>query len=233
MWGRGTGSGPQPRYAKPRPSPWSQPVQWLLKEPVRVGYLLAALALALSWPFGGWRSAAPEALPVGEPGTVLSAAPYELSVERVFHSERPGSGFLEMEDGSYVVLLGTLRSTHTEPTSISIMREAIQVDDLPRQLDGIGRPVSQVFAGRPEIYSAEDQTPMTSIGPDLEHPVAWVWRTGARELPDTLHFTIHAHTWRESSLEFDMQWLDPAPAATVELPLTYQEPWRPEEGDQR
>lgn len=203
---------------------------WATATPYRLPLAVAMVGVVLSAPFGGWRAAESEATPVTEVDEVVQAAPFELTLERAYHSPRPSETFSELDPGQqYVVVLGTLTSRHDSTVPGSYLTEAIEVTGLPEPVDILGEPVEPEDAV-PELYSAQDSTQVSRVGPDLTYDIGLVYRTAATELPEELTLTVSGYTWRADAFTREEDWRDPSVVSQVVVPLAPQQDQGQDEG---
>lgn len=198
---------------------------WATATPYRLPLALAAVGLVVSAPFGGWRAAESEEVPVVAPGEPVEAAPFEITLERAYHSPRPSDSFPELEPGQqYVVVLGTLTSHHDATVPSGLLGDAIDLHGLPMVLDIFGDRPQDGVQVEPQLYSASDSTLLRLIGPGLTYDIGLVYVTESSQMPTELSVEISGHTWRKSAFDQDEIWADPAELATVVVPLAQKEP---------
>jgi len=196
---------------------------WVTATPYRLPLAVALAGLVVSAPFGGWRTAEPEATPVTAAGEVVQAPPFEVSLERAYFTPRPSDSFPELDPGQqYVVVRGTVTSRHDRTVPGTLLTQAVAVTDLPDPVNILGAPID-VTQARPELYSAQDSTGLSRIGPDLTYDVGLVYRTEADELPHELTFTLSGYTYRRVNFSSEQDWRDPAEVTQVVVPLAPQE----------
>ena len=111
----------------------------------------------------------------------------------------------------------TVENTSPRPVDARVTAASFGVS--LQGLRQFGRSVAQDSA-RPDVVRAIDATPLGALQPGIEQNLALVWeQDAAQKVPETVSVVVIGHTWRISALDGSWQWFDPAPAATVELPL--------------
>lgn len=237
--GAGAAPAPQPP-PKPADEPPAQPAPqapedappsararartWATATPYRLPFAVALVGLVISAPFGGWRTAESETLPVVAATETVEAAPFEITLERAYYSPQPSPDFPELPPGQqYVVVIGTVTARHDASVPGTLLTEAVTISDLTDLIDGYGEPVESADA-EPDVYSAQDSTLLRQIGPDLTYDIGLVYRTAATDLPDEVTLALSGYTWREDSFTREQDWRDPSQQAVVSVPLAAQEP---------
>lgn len=193
---------------------------WVLASPRHAGYAVALLALALTVPFGGLAeapAAEPAAVPAGAP---VSAAPWELTLEKGVWGEDLGGDFTEQEGLRHVVLVGTLRSTADTTLPASDLVGTLRVRALAEAADGFGTPLEDGVLPWGALWTLEPATvTLAAVAPGLTYDVGLHLTTTADTVPDRLEVEVYAKTYRESSLESTMLWTDEERTAVVTVPV--------------
>lgn len=220
-------SGEEPEQAADPPAPragaTTRARDWVTATPYRLPLALAAVGLVLSAPFGGWRTAESDDVSTAAPEEVVKAPPFELTLERAYSSPSPSDSFPTLEDGQqYVVVLGTLTSRHESTVEGALLTRAVTVTDLPEAVDPLGVLVEDATP-RPELYSAQDSTILSRVGPDLTYDIGLVYRTAAESLPEELTFTVSGYTWRPDAFTREEGWHDPEVLTEVVVPIAPQD----------
>lgn len=203
----------------------------LAKRPLRqLATWAAGVALLLTAPFGGWADAAKPALATAEAKQVIHTGPLDITIERISSSTRPSKAFTALEDGQYLMVFGTVKSTQPTTLDNGELAEVVRlvgVDGLQKSnLDSRPVPVGESTTAKPLGYYVVDSTMMFEVPPLMTFEVAWVWqRTGSVTPPASVQVEIEKLTFRESSLEDSFEWLDPAPMAHLRLPVTVKDPY--------
>lgn len=194
----------------------------MVARPTHVGYAVVLAALALTIPFGGLAASPEEELSAQPPGTTVSAAPWEITLDRAIYGTDLGGTFYDDEQHTHVLLLGTLRTTATSTVPVADLEATLQVSGLPGLTNGFGEPVEDgVVPMGGNVYDLRP-TPQAvqAIAPGLESPVAIHLTTTERgELPDELELSFWSKTYRESSLDSSYLWTDEVETARMTLPL--------------
>lgn len=198
---------------------------WLLASPRHVGYAVVVAALLLTIPFGGLAAVPEEEVPLVAAGEPVSAAPWELTLEKAVWGPDLGGFFTATEGRQHLLVLGTLRTTAgaeaTVPTSElggSVVVRAVDGSDLGLG-DSFGNPLEDgAFAPLGDVYSLEP-TPqqLDAVPPGLAYDVALAL-TATGEIPEEIEVELSSKTLRLSSLDDTMIWADPAPVARVRVP---------------
>ncbi len=223
----GTARGHQPRYARPRQSWRTVGWRWLSADPTRFLWLAGAVILLLAAPFGGWQQAVPDERQIVA-GQEVTTGPFVVTFHRAGYAAELGDRLTAMEQGgrTYVVVLATLRSTDTRPVWGTAVDALLRPTTLPEPLDylenphDLSDPDDTVDA---DVRSLLDQSGLTGVAPGLTYEVAFVYRTAAAELPDTLELTVQDYEFRASSFErMTENWYDryqQPPVGRISLPL--------------
>lgn len=196
---------------------------WLTASPANAGTALLVLILLVSLPFGGWRPAAPDVLAQADPGEPVTAAPYELVVERAIYGPELG-GELRNEDyldGQHVLLLLRIRNTSDETLTVLDLRSTIEVRGLPEPLSLAGTPQDPRTAWASAYDVHDSPIELAGLGPGMDYVIGLHQRTAAPDsaLPETLTVQISSQTYRQMSIADEYRWADPVPVATVVVPL--------------
>lgn len=112
---------------------WTSLRDWATASPANFGSAAIVAVLAVSLPFGGWREAEEEPLSTPAPGTKVTAAPFEVTVERAVHGTDLG-GFLTepfTPGARHVVVELTLRNTSDQTLMATDLRQLVSVRGLP------------------------------------------------------------------------------------------------------
>ena len=203
----------------------------LAKRPLRqLATWAAGVALLLTAPFGGWADAAKPALATAEAKQVIHTGPLDITIERISSSTRPSKAFTALEDGQYLMVFGTVKSTQPKSLDSGELGEAVRlvgVDGLTRSnLDKTPVPAAESTRAKPAVYYVVDSTMMFEVPPLMTFEVAWVWeRTGSVTPPASVQVEIEKFTYRQSSLEDSFGWLDPVPTAHLRLPVAIKDPY--------
>lgn len=196
---------------------------WATASPYRLPLGVAAVGVVVSAPFGGWRAAAPEPQPVVEVQETVDAAPFEVELERAYHTPLPSDSFVELDPGQeYVVVLGTVTSRHDSSVSGSLFSQAVEAVDLPDPVSAGGDPAEEGDPVTGLLYSAQDSTLLRQVGPDLAHEFGLVFISAAGSFPEELTLEISGYTWRQDTFTQLDGWHDPAAVARVVVPLSTQ-----------
>lgn len=112
---------------------WTSLRDWATASPANFGSASVVAVLALSLPFGGWREAEADPLTRQEPGTEITAAPFEVTVVRAVHATDLGGYLTEpyTPGARHVVVELILRNTSDETLMLSDVRRALSVQGLP------------------------------------------------------------------------------------------------------
>ncbi|MCA0337319.1 MAG: hypothetical protein LCH66_10700 [Actinobacteria bacterium] len=203
---------------------------WLRGRPLKqLAAWIGALGLALTAPFGGLDEAARPQLGLVKAEQVVPTGPIDVSITRVSATTRPGQNFSEIEDGYYLLVFGTARSTSSTTLTNSELRDAVRLSGV----DGLEKglmiedylPAAEALKAQPMVYAVQDSTLMTSLVPELKYEVAWIWRRQGAGAPSSVDVQVQGFTWRQRVLDDYEGWLDPAPMAHLRLPVTVKPGW--------
>lgn len=170
-----------------------------------------------------------------EAGTAFDTGPFDVTVERVVVlDELPGVS--EDDDATRVVaLISTVTVNGDRTLAGAMLRESVALKGIEGvRVGAFDDPDATAPAEEstmaPQVFVVADGTTLDALQPGLEYEAALVWEqsTQAAE-PTEVEVTLASRTWRESSIDHSMEWLDPAPAARGEVPVTEDEPAAGEE----
>lgn len=190
--------------------------------------LAAAAVLAVSALFGGLEEVAPD-VPREDPGTTLSAAPFEVTVTRAASAPQLTEQIPASVYGRYVLVFAEVTNTSDEPVYTSTLQDLLQLDGVEGLLDSTGTLVSEGGDDRPQIYHALDSSRLSVVGPLMTYSIAFVWEQQERATaPTELTVWIAGHEHRLSSFDRSGQWDYSGIVATVDLPVAE---WLPPEDE--
>ena len=206
---------------------------WLRTRSLKqLGTYLAGLGILVSAPFGGWADAEPESVTEGKAGDVVEAGPFEITIDRVTASTRPGLDFRASKDGQYLLVFGTVTSTVNKTLSDGELADAVRlvdVDGIERYPGGtvLAEPAEAVLSD-PTPYVVDDSTVTHTVSPGITYDVAWVWHRHLADPPQSVRVQVNGFTSRMSTLQDTDGWRDPTAKTHLELPVkktkAYTEP---------
>ncbi|VXB88495.1 conserved exported hypothetical protein [Aeromicrobium sp. 9AM] len=199
---------------------------WWRARSIRQMVLMAgAVLLLVSGLFGGLRDAPAEAavpLVVGKPH---EAAPFTLTVERARWTSDLGE-IAKTDRGRYLIVIVKVRTDADRSVDLSTLQEALAL----RGAKGIyaamgGDKIVPSLEVTPSVYVLADGTPMSALPPGLTYELVYIWeQRGSEPVPERLKLASRSHTWRQSSLDEQMNWFDPTVDAVGTVPLIEAKP---------
>ncbi len=188
--------------------------------------LLAVLAVVVG-AMGGWGRTAPEGLRVAEPGELLAAAPFEISLTDA-EATYEVAGDVADEGLAYVVIEGTVSLVGPGSVERTVLAEAFAAD-LESTYNYFGGAEKE---GAPTTVTvAEDGSELLGVGPGLNYDVLLVWEIDERAVPSMTTVTLRKHTWRPFFLDKIEGWFDPEGVVRVDLDVAPLPDQRPVEED--
>lgn len=194
---------------------------WWQARSIRQMLLMAgAVVLLVSGLFGGLRDApveAAEPLVVGRPH---ESEPFTLTVERA----RWTSDFGEIgktERGRYLVVIVKVRTDVDRAVDLSVLQEALSLNDLGGVYGAMGGDkIVPSEKAKPSVYVLADGTRMSALTPGLTYELVYAWEQSSSEsVPAELTLASRSHTWRQSSLDDQMNWFDETVDAVGTVPV--------------
>ena len=171
--------------------------------------IAGAVVLLVSGLFGGLRDAPVEAAEPLVVGRAHEAAPFTLTVERARWTSDLGD-IGKTERGRYLIVIVKVRTDVDRSVDLSILQEAVALKGLAGTYAAMGGDkIVPSEKAKPSVYVLADGTRMSALTPGLTYELAYVWEQGKDEpLPAELSVASRSHTWRQSSLDDQMNWFD-------------------------
>lgn len=163
---------------------------------------VAAVVVLASGLFGGLATATttaegPAALVAG---TRVHAEPFDVTVQRLRWLDDLGPAVTRPE-GRYVGVVATVENTTDHPVYLDVIRRFLHLSDV----EGVDPDAT------PQVLVVADSAPLSSAAPGLEYEVVLLWDQAADAAPPTrATVSVRSHTWRQSTLDDQMLWFDPA-----------------------
>lgn len=171
--------------------------------------MAGAVVLLVSGLFGGLRDAPVEAAEPLVVGRAHDAAPFTLTVERARWTSDLGE-IGKTERGRYLVVIVNVRTDADRSVDLSVLQQALALKDLAGMYAAMGGDkIVPSEKAKPSVYVLADGTRMSALTPGLTYELAYVWEQRKSEpLPAELSVASRSHTWRQSSLDDQMNWFD-------------------------
>ncbi len=88
-----------------------------------------------------------------------------------------------------------------------------------------GDKVVPSLEAKPSVYVLADGTSMSALPPGLTYELVYIWeQRGSEPVPEKLKLASRSHTWRQSSLDEQMNWFDETVDAVGTVPLIEAKP---------
>ena len=183
--------------------------------------MAGAVVLLVSGLFGGLRDAPVEAAEPLVVGRAHDAAPFTLTVERARWTSDLGE-IGKTERGRYLVVIVKVRTDADRSVDLSVLQQALALKDLAGMYAAMGGDkIVPSEKAKPSVYVLADGTRMSALTPGLTYELAYVWEQRQSEpLPAELSVASRSHTWRQSSLDDQMNWFDETIDAVGTVPVT-------------
>ena len=201
-------------------------VTWLQARSIRQMLLMAGAVLLLaSGLFGGLREAPAEAavpLVVAKPH---EAAPFTITIERARWTSDLGE-IAKTDRGRYLIVIAKVRTDADRSVDLSVLTEALALRDTPGIYAAMrDEKVVPSEKASPSVYVLADGSRMSQLVPGLTYELVYVWeQREAEPVPATLKVATRSHTWRQSSLDDQMNWFDETIDAVGTVPLSKAKP---------
>ena len=187
--------------------------------------MAGAVVLLVSGLFGGLRDAPAEAavpLVVGKPH---EAAPFTLTVERARWTSDLGE-IAKTDRGRYLIVIVKARTEADRSVDLSVLQEALALRGAGGIYGAMGSDkIVPSLEAKPSVYVLADGTLMSALPPGLTYELAYVWeQSGSEPVPKQLKLASRSHTWRQSSLDDQMNWFDETVDAAGTVPLIEAKP---------
>ncbi len=192
--------------------------------PITLIVLVAGLLLALVGLLGGWQRvrAAETTVATATAGEAIMAGPFTITIADAWFAD-PTPDFMAA-DTRAVLVRGTVTNTSDAPVAPLTLSDLVRIE-----LPGCVRngadadPASCPYMGIERTWDLKTMPGLGTVGmlqPDV--PTAFVMTftqkpTAAK--PTELRMSVRTATWRASSLDGQMMWLDPEPVKELTLPL--------------
>lgn len=210
-----------PQRAVSRWEPWRKRYALVsdILTPQRIGLVLAVALLGIVGVVGGWDAVegveTPE-VPVVEVGTLIEAAPFEVTVRRARHFERLPNTLPSADGFRYLALSLDVTVRNDQWVSFTDLKNAVRLE-----ADSL-RPLGDEPGRRPDptLLRGLDALPVRSLQPGLTTSTIVVWQQSTDvPVPNTVTVELDQQTWRQSTLDGGWRWSDGAPVARVTLPV--------------
>lgn len=183
--------------------------------------MAGAAVLLVSGLFGGLGDApveAAEPLAVGHPH---EAAPLTLTVERARWTSDLGE-IGKTERGRYLIVIAKVRTDADQSVDLNVLQQALTPQDVAGLYNTMGGDkVVASEKAKPSVHVLADGTRMSALPPGLTFELAYVWeQRGSEPAPTELSVASRSHTWRQSSLDDQMNWFDETINAVGTVPVT-------------
>ena len=193
---------------------------------VVAGFLAVVVLAVVVGLLGGWARTTPDGVRVVEPGVEVGVTPFRFrldSAEAVYELD----GSLADDGLAYVVVEGRLALDDDESVGGSIVGEAIR-SDLAQTYDVFG---NQQDGAEPQVLVASDGSTLLGLGPGLTYGVQLVFTLDESAVPDDITVSLLEHVRRESALDGELGWFDPATSVRVTMDVAPLPAERPVEED--
>lgn len=183
--------------------------------------MAGAVVLLVSGLFGGLRDAPVEAAEPLVVGSPHEAAPFTLTVERARWTSDLGE-IGKTERGRYLIVIVTVRTDADRSVDLSILQQAVALQNVAGVYNAMdGDKIVASEKAKPAVHVLADGTRMSALPPGLTYELAYVWeQNGSEPVPTELSVASRAHTWRQSSLDDQMNWFDETIDAVGTVPVT-------------
>ncbi len=185
-----------------------------------LGLVAVLLATTLA---GGWARSTPGGAVEVAPGTEVEATPFRVRLDAA-RAEFVLAGRDAEPGQAFVVVTGQLEATAPESVTSTPLTDAITAD-LTGAYDQFGSPVEVPEAG---VQVTADGSSLLGLGPGLRYDVEITFVVDEDAVPERMTVTLLEHVRRESALDGDLGWFDPAPVARVTLDVAPLPELRPE-----
>ncbi len=187
--------------------------------PGRIVLLVAVLFIGAVGLWGGWDVVGEDAnLPRTEMGEASDVKPFEVNPATAHYFDEI-EWVLPVEEGyRYIALMMDVENTSDTVVLNTVLMDSVQIDlEGLKQLD----TGDELIPARPQVIRVADALGQRSFQPGLPVQVILVWQQESGvEPPSELAVTFSENTWRRSTLDEQMAWLDPKPAIQYVLPLS-------------
>lgn len=172
----------------------------------------AAVVVLASGLFGGLAAAAPDGPAELTAGEQVSAAPFDLTIERARWVSDLGED-VATPRGRYVALVATVENTSDHPVHVGTLSDAVRLKDV----EGIYTTSFEDTTGPsedadPQVLLLSDGTSLSPVAPGLTFEVVLLWdQSTAVEPPTEVGVVVNAQTWRTSRIDEQEYWFDATP----------------------
>lgn len=182
--------------------------------------MAGAVVLLVSGLFGGLREAPVEAAESLVVGRAHESEPFTLTIERARWTSDLGE-IGKTERGRYLIVIVKVRTDADRSVDLSVLQEAIALKGLAGTYAAMGGDkVVPSEKAKPSVYVLADGTRMSALTPGLTYELAYVWEQSSNEpVPAELTVASRSHTWRQSSLDDQMNWFDETVDAVGTVPV--------------
>lgn len=203
----------------------------LAERPLRdLGVLGAVLVLGSTAAFGGLEPADVEDVATLTPATTTTAAPVEITLDKVLWTDELPGVVLEDERNRWVAVTATVTNTHTESLYRTELDDVVALLDVP----GLVRPpepgTDRVSAST--VLHLLDGSPLGPVQPGLDYEAVFLFEQSGDVAPPTeAGVALVGRTWRSWSWQDGHAWLDPEVVARATLPVREAIDTSGDEGD--
>lgn len=180
-----------------------------------------AVILLVSGLFGGMRRATPASTIV----TLVAdkshqAAPFTITVERARWTSDLGAAG-KTERGRFLLVIARIRTKEKLSIGSDVLSQYMRLRDVKGlYVDTLGDDTVASSRARPQVFSVDDSTRLTTIPAGLTFEAAFVWeQSAATPVPDALTVQVRHLTWRQSTIDQQYGWFDPTVDAVGTFPL--------------
>lgn len=173
-----------------------------LFSPLNVLALIGLLIIGVIGLVGGWGEATASAkdVPVVQPDQPITAAPFEITVQRARTASEFKPIALKDPEFRYLFLVVKVTSSSEIPVPAYVLSKAIKVDAAGLQT---GRKASgESYVMTPEVYRMIDSLRATTLQPGLTYDLVLSWKQRQSEpVPTTLSVAVASQTYDEHNAQ--------------------------------
>ncbi|WRS29840.1 hypothetical protein U6G28_09995 [Actinomycetaceae bacterium MB13-C1-2] len=187
--------------------------------PSRIALLAVVLLIGIVGLFGGWDVVGEEAgAPRGDLEEAAEVKPFKVLPETARYFDEIERVLPKEEGYRYIALMVNVENTSDSFIASNVLTGSVTID-----IDGLKQfeAPDGSFPVSPQVIRVDDALNQRAFQPGLPVRVILVWQQESGVEPSSeLAVTFSANTWRRSTLDEQMAWLDPEPAVQYVLPLS-------------